>query len=242
MQKLDKAKIPHIVLSGGNSDAIDNDMVKRLAEGEFRAVFMSPEIIFGHSPTSRLVQGLWHNESWQRLLCAIVVDEVHCVEKWGGKFRQEYNRLGELRIWAPGVPFVGLTATITANALNQTMDVLFLSKANVIRVREIATNVRLEVHIQPKDAKKYLGRFLGEDKTIIYFERIAILIDVYKFLFAFRPDLQNKLDVYFSTLDPKYKDEAMAKFVRGETQVLLATEAAGMGCDIPDVIQVIQYG
>ena len=189
--------MPHIVLSGDNSDAINSDVIRRVIEGEFRAVFMSPEIIFGDSPTSKLVRGLWHNTHWQNLLLAIVVDEVHCVEKWGNKFRPEYARLGELRIWSPGVPFVGVTATLTADALTQTMGKLFLSEANVIRVQEIPTNVRLEVHTQPKDAKKGLNRLIGKDKTIIYFEKISILMDVYKYLLRTRPDL-GRLGVYFS--------------------------------------------
>ncbi|KAF9972537.1 hypothetical protein BGZ75_001478, partial [Mortierella antarctica] len=153
-QKLFNAKIPHIVLSSDNSDAIDSHMIRRLCEGEFRAVFMSPEIIFGDSPTSRLIQGLWQNTCWRNLLLAIVIDEVHCIEKWGNKFRPEYARLGELRIWSPGVPIVGVTATLTADALTQTKDKLFLAKANVLRVKEIPTNVRLEVHTQPKNVKK----------------------------------------------------------------------------------------
>jgi superfamily II DNA helicase RecQ len=217
-------------------------MVRRIIEGEFRALFMSPEIIFGDSPTSKLVRGLWDNTRWRELLLAIVVDEVHCVEKWGGKFRTEYDRLGELRIWSPGVPFVGVTATLTADALTTTMDKLFLSKANVLRVKEIPTNVRLEVHTQPKDAKKGLNRLLGEDKTIVYFEKISILIEVFKYLSRMRPDLRNKIGIYFSTLTSQHKAATMLKFVKGDIQVLLATEAAGMGCDIPDVVQVIQYG
>lgn len=217
-------------------------MIRRICEGEFRAVFMSPEIIFGNSPTSRLVQGLWHNTSWQDQLLAIVVDEVHCVEKWGTKFRREYARLGELRIWSPGVPFVGVTATLTADALTQTLDKLFLPTVNVLRVKDIPTNVRLEVYTQPKDAKKGLNRLLGKDKTIIYFEKISLLIDVFKYLMSERPDLQNGLDVYFSTLTSQYKEATMSKFIKGDKHVLLAAEAAGMGCDIPDVIQVIQYG
>ncbi|KAG9072306.1 hypothetical protein KI688_000075 [Linnemannia hyalina] len=226
-QKLVNAKIHHIVLSGDNSGAVDGDVIRRICEGEFRAVFMSPEIIFGDSPTSRLVQGLWRNTRWRNLLLAIVVDEVHCVEKWD-KFRPEYARLGELRIWSPGVPFVGVTTTLAADALTQTMDKLFLSKVNVLRVQEIPTNVRLEVHTQPKDAMEGLNPLLGKDKTIIYFEKISILIDVSKYLSRMRPDL-GRIGVYFSTLRSQYKESVMTKFAKGDIHILLATEAAGMG-------------
>ncbi|KAG0290967.1 ATP-dependent DNA helicase sgs1, partial [Dissophora globulifera] len=233
-QKLIHAKIPHVVLSGDNTDAVDDDMIKRIIRGDFRAVFMSPEIIFGDRPSSKLVWDLWHDERWQKQLLAIVVDEVRCVEKWGEKFRPAYARLGEIRVCSSGVPFVGVTATLTADALTQTMDTPFLSKANVLRVKEITTNVRLEAHTQPKDAKKGLSRLLGKDKTIIYFEKISLFLDVYKYLPKIRPDLQGKLGVYFATLTSQLKETTMLKFVEGDIHILLATEAAGMGCDIPD--------
>ncbi|KAK3817843.1 MAG: P-loop containing nucleoside triphosphate hydrolase protein [Linnemannia gamsii] len=241
-QKLVKAKIPHIVLSGDNSDAINGDMIRRIYEGEFRAVFMSPEIIFGDTPTSKSVKGLWQDPRWRNLLLAIVVDEVHCVEKWGNDFRKVYGRLGDLRVWSPGVPFVGVTATLTADALTQTMDKLFLSEARVIRVQEMPTNVRLEVHTQPKDAMWGLSRLLGNDKTIIYFEKISILVKVHSYLCVMKPELEKTMGVYYSTLYSLFKEETMSKFINNEIHILLATEAAGMGCDIPDVVQVIQYG
>ncbi|KAG9065519.1 ATP-dependent DNA helicase Q1 [Linnemannia hyalina] len=130
----------------------------------------------------------------------VMIDEVHCVEKWG-KFREDYTRLGDLRVWAPGVPFVGLTATLSADAILQTKAKLFLSKATMIRVNEVRMNVRLEVHTQPKDAMKGLHSLLHKEKTIVYFETIAVLIRVFKCLQRIRPDLRGRLGLYFSTLD-----------------------------------------
>jgi len=203
---------------------------------------MTPEIIFGEGKTSNLVKGLWRNDRWRKKLLAIVIDEVHCVDKWGDKFRPEYARLGELRTLSPGVPFVGLTATLTADALTRTMDKLFLSQADVLRVRDVRMNVRLELHTQPKDQMKGLNRLLNKEKTIVYFEKISVLLNVLQFLQDKRPDLWGKVDVYYSTLTPVYKDKVMCNFVEGKIHVLLATKATGMGCDIPDVVQVIQYG
>lgn len=242
VQKLMKADIPQVVLSSESPVDIDNNLMKRIGGGEFRAVFMSPEIIFGDSPTSKLVQNLWHDKRWREQLLAIVVDEVHCIEKWGHKFRPAYGRLGELRIWAPGVPFVGVSATLTASELAKTKDKLFMPNAHAVRVQDVPDNVRLEIHTQSKDAKLGLSRLLGTDKTIVYFEKISLLIEVYWDVLQCRPDLRGKVGVYFSTLDSKFKSDTMAAFVKNDLQVLLATEAAGMGCDISDVVQVIQYG
>lgn len=65
----------------------------------------------------------------------IVIDEVHCIEKWG-KFREDYTCLSDLHVWAPGVPFVGLTATLTVDVILQTKAKLFLSKATMICINE----------------------------------------------------------------------------------------------------------
>lgn len=242
IQKLIKANIPHIVIGGDKTDDVNEALIKRLAEGEFQAVFMSPEIIFGTSPTSAKVQDLWKELKWRNILTAIVVDEVHCIQKWGGKFRRDYDRLGDLRIWAPGVPFLGVTATITSQALLETSSKLFLNNASILRVEEMPTNVRIELHTQPKDAIIGLSRFLNGHKTIIYFDQIATLLAVSEFLNKSRKDLLGRVGCYYAILSPQLKEDTMVRFVKGNICVLLATEAAGMGCDIPDIVQVIQYG
>ncbi|KAF9315351.1 hypothetical protein BG006_003775 [Podila minutissima] len=162
-KKLEKANILYKNLSGSDIDIIDKDTIQRIFKGDFPAVFMTPEIVFGQGPKLML---------------------------WGSKFRLEYNRLGELRVWSPGVPFLGVTATLTDDALANTTEKLFLDEAYVIHVQEDHTNLCLKVHTQPKDAMKGLSHLLGKDKTIMYFEKISLLIDVYMYLHCKRPDLQ----------------------------------------------------
>lgn len=203
-------------------------------------MYFTPEVIFSGGK-SKLLQDLWRDTRWRKLLVAVVIDEVHCVDKWS-KFRNDYTHLGDLRVWAPGVPFIGLTATLTADAMQRTKVTLFLGQAMTIRVNELRTNVRLEVYTQPKDAVRGLHGLLRNGKTIVYFDSIAGLIGVFFHLQLTRRDLRGRLGLYFSTLDEHFKTTTMSKFVKGDILVLLATEAAGMGVDIPDVVQVIQYG
>ncbi|KAG0311234.1 hypothetical protein BG000_006740, partial [Podila horticola] len=131
---------------------------------------------------------------------------------------------------------------MTVEALATTKVKLFLSNANILRVTKKPSNIRLEIHTQPKDARLGLRCLLGTDKTIVYFEKISILIDTFRYVFHKRSDLQGCMGVYYSTLSPAFKKEIMEMFVESKIHILFATEAAGMGCDIPDVVQVIQYG
>ncbi|KAF9372527.1 hypothetical protein CPB97_001188 [Podila verticillata] len=112
-----------------------------------------------------------------------------------------------------------------------------MSNAQLIQVTDIRTNIRLEVQVFP-------GRFRfnclescpDQQKTIVYFESITLVPAASEHLNATRPDLQGKIEVYYSILDPRYKANAMYRFLNNEAHVLLATEAAGMSCDIPDVV------
>ncbi|KAG0256442.1 hypothetical protein DFQ27_005743 [Actinomortierella ambigua] len=241
--KLVKANIPHIVLSGETLGNINHNTITSIANGDYRAVFISPEVIFGSWKTSELVRELWYSDPWRKRLLAIVVDEVHCIEKWGDKFRSHYDCLGDLRTFSPNVPFVGLTATPTADALARTNEALFLTDAKEIHVMDIHENVRLEVHTQPAtEPARQLGKLLGNEKTVVYFEKVSPLLSVHQSLLSMRPDLRDKIGVYYSALTPSIKDRTMSSFIKGEIQVLLATAAAGMDWDIPEIIQVIQYG
>ncbi|CAE6479932.1 unnamed protein product [Rhizoctonia solani] len=67
------------------------------------------------------------------------------------------------------------------------------------------------------------------------------VITLYSWL---RPSLRNTCLIMpvHTWMPPWYRTEAMAKFTTGEVWILVCTEAAGMGCDIPDIKRVVQFG
>ncbi|KAG0242698.1 ATP-dependent DNA helicase Q4, partial [Mortierella polycephala] len=69
-----------------------NNVIRDVAGGKYRAVFLTPEMIF----KSKALTPLWSNKSWKRRLQAVVLDEAHCVSTWGPEFREDYYRIGEL--------------------------------------------------------------------------------------------------------------------------------------------------
>lgn len=214
---------------------------------------MTPEMYFGAGAMSKKAQKLWSMDQWKNRLLCIVVDEVHCVERWGmaqnGKeaFRSEYSLLGQLRSQVPHVPIIGLTATLTDDQEAKVKRSLFQYKddrpLNIIKVDDMRDNLSLEVHIfQGQHHSRNLASLLDGDpkkKTLVYFDSIGELRHVLDELRKLRPEL--KIRAYYSTLRAKHKQDTLSKFKDGKFNVLLATEAAGMGCDIPDVTHVIQY-
>ncbi|GJJ74175.1 hypothetical protein EMPS_06533 [Entomortierella parvispora] len=241
IKKLKEKDVTCLLLSTYNGNRVNDSDIKLVKEGHYRAVFMSPEVIFGKGSTACKVQDLWNNKYWKSQLCSIVVDEVHCVDKWKD-FRPYYSQIGSLRGKVPGVPIVGLTATLPPDSLQEIKNSVFLasSTVHVIRVDDIRDNIQLEVHtFSLRNRVRQLAKLLDNTKTIVYFDSIALLRDVQDKLRPLRPDL--RMDAFFSTRLSSSKDKVLLKFINSEIDVLLATDACGMGCDISDVITVFQY-
>ena len=63
---------------------------------------------------------LWKDSQFRARLTAVIIDEVHCIDEWGGEdFRPEYRQLERLRIFtSQEVPIVSCTATATTSIFN----------------------------------------------------------------------------------------------------------------------------
>ena len=78
-------------------------------------VYMSPEMVLSDSFAK-----LWKDSHFCSRLTAIIVDEAHCIDKWGGEdFRPEYRQLERLRVFTgQEVPIVCCTATATSSTFD----------------------------------------------------------------------------------------------------------------------------
>lgn len=242
-EKLEKVHIQCTTLS--SNENVPKDIVSQLAKGQYRAVFLTPEFIF----KSKRLNELWHLEGWRRRLMAVVVDEAHCIESWGGKFRTSYGDLGRLRSRVrPGVPFIALSATLPDDTLTKIKKSLHYKRDTVIHAGTDRPNIFYEVRHLKHYCWKALEfkdlEFLLQDfkKTIVYFDDIKTLDHAHKYLcskvpLAHRPLIQT----FHSTNSSRQLKEALPLLRENSIRVLLATEAAGMGCDISDIERVVQY-
>jgi bloom syndrome protein len=88
----------------------DTDAIRRVVRGEHQLVFISPENLL-YNVT---VREMFRSKVYQHYTVALVVDEAHCIDKWGQSFRLSYAQIGDIRCSLPSsVRVLALTATVT---------------------------------------------------------------------------------------------------------------------------------
>lgn len=202
---------------------------------------MTPEIMF----ENRLVERLWCSQIWHSQLRVIVLDEAHCIFTWGDTFWKHYSQLGSLHPRLPShVAFVTLSATLPREVL-QVVKMSSGMHANVpvINTGNDRPNIKLMVvRKQPLGYTSLDFLLTDKKKTIIYFDTLRELHQAYDYLHSSPKWHDARMASYFAILSEEYKNDAMERFRKGQLLVLLASEAAGMGCDVSDIIHVVQFG
>jgi len=171
----------------------------------------------------------------------MAVDEAHCVSHWGHDFRPDYSRLGEART-ALGMPTcLALTATATPAVQQDIKQVLGMPDAVLFHTGIERENLFLavrEVHAKEEKVERVLG----------VMERIGGPGIVYAALIRDLHDLEDQLRrrgfdpiVYHGKLSASERREQQARFIQSRDDVILATNAFGMGVDKPDIRFIQHY-
>ena len=244
VQSLEAAQIPATFLAS----TLDGDelraRMRAIANGKYKLVYVAPE---------RLTFPGFRGLLARLELPLVAVDEAHCISEWGHDFRPEYMQIGEFIQGLPdGTKVLACTATATPVVRDEIMARLGLGPSTRQIVRGFARpNLRLraieigraserEVHV---DA--LLAEALGQpeprpdegEAAIVYAPTRKITEQEAARLqragWACQP--------YHAGLDPKTRDTVLRAFSTGVLQVVVATNAFGMGIDRADVRAVIHW-
>ena len=207
--------------------------LERLAAGQYDLMFVAPERF--RSP--RFIAAL---ESAKVQLLA--VDEAHCISEWGHDFRPDYARLGWFRRRLGNPQTIALTATATPRVREDVVEQLQLDCPEVFIAGFSRPNLRYEVETtgRRRDKEEVLLKFLTETPGcgIIYASSRRRCAEIAETL---RLRTSRKAGVYHAGLMPDERCKAQDEFMSGGVEVVVATNAFGMGIDKPDVRFVVHY-
>jgi ATP-dependent DNA helicase RecQ len=165
----------------------------------------------------------------------LAIDEAHCISTWGHDFRLDYSRLGDRRVRLGNPLTLALTATATKETQNDILRELGMLDADTHVASVWRPNLAIEVletgGLDEKVRAFVLSRHLHPGPAIVYFA----LIQTLKKFSEEISRLGFVHSVYHSQVGDANRRREQDSFLGGETDLMLATPAFGLGIDKADV-------
>jgi ATP-dependent DNA helicase RecQ len=170
-----------------------------------------------------------------------VIDEAHCVSQWGHDFRPAYLDLGRVIESLGGPPVLALTATAPPELLEDIQHRLGLKQALVVRTPIERDNLSFEVlRTVNREEKEHALRHLLEctpGSAIVYAATVKRVNELHAWLTA-QGIVAEK---YHGQMRKADREVAQNRFMHGDTSLIIATNAFGLGIDKPDVRLVVHW-
>ncbi|WP_175921415.1 RecQ family ATP-dependent DNA helicase [Burkholderia latens] len=223
----------------------ERSALQALRDGRPRIVFVTPERLAQPAFVDVLAGGT------QVPVELVVVDEAHCVSKWGHDFRPAFLDIAHAVRTLGGPPVLALTATATPDVVEDIVHALQLRDPAIVRTGTYRPNLRYRViHTGAGHGRREATRALelkqrrlldltGElqGAGIVY---VATVRDVQR-VWAWLAASGERVARYHGRLPARARRDEQDRFMNGDARVIVATNAFGMGIDKPDVRFVIHY-
>ena len=201
---------------------------KRFASSECKILYLSPE---------RLMQTRMVDALKRFSIGLFVVDEAHCISKWGADFRPDYENLKNLKSFFPDAKFAAFTATADKATRSDIAKNLTNGDCSVFVSGFDRPNLSLKV-LPKQNLKSNILQFLSGKKNesgIVYCLSRKDTDQLSSFL---NSKGFNSIS-YHAGKTPEYRLDAQNRFMTEEAAVMVATVAFGMGIDKPDIRYVV---
>lgn len=212
-------------------DEFDAEVIfNRCKDGLTKILYVSPE---------RLTNRVFLQNLEEIQISFIAVDEAHCISEWGQDFRPSYQNIKAFRQDFNNIPCLALTATATPQVLREIQLKLNLNNPVLFQKSFRRTNIKI---ISDKISDKYqrvLNLLKYNNSTgIIYVRTRKEAEELTRFLQ--RNQISN-VDFFHAGLPVKEKNQKQTNWINSNNQVLVSTNAFGMGIDKDNVRFVIHF-
>ena len=224
---LRKKKIKAVAVYSGLSREEINIAYDNCIFGDYKFLYLSPERL----STPLFLEKLDHFK-----VSMLVVDEAHCISQWGYDFRPSYLKIADLRKEIPDTPVLALTATATPQIVDDIQQRLLFPQKNVVKKSFERENLAYIV----RETEDKLNQLVKIVKSIngctVVFVRNRKKTKEYALWLR-----ENGITAhnYHAGLTNESKDKRQKEWMNDEVQVMVCTNAFGMGIDKPDVRLVV---
>jgi len=228
--KLKKMNIRAMAVHSGMAREEVEIALDNVLYGDYRLLYVSPE---------RLSTTLFRTRLPRFNFTLVAVDEAHCISQWGYDFRPSYLHIADIReMISEEIPFLALTATATPRVVEDIISRLRMKNPSVLKTSFRRPNITYFVR-EVEDKSAYVLRSLKKEKGcgIIYVNSRKRSKEVAELLVA----NGIRADFYHAGLPQEMRDRKQTSWSTGETRIIVATNAFGMGIDKPDVRFVIHW-
>ena len=204
-----------------------NTMLDNCIYGNYKFLYLSPE---------RLQQDIVQDRIRQMNVNLIAVDEAHCISQWGNDFRPAYKNITILRELQPTVNIIALTATARAKVVEDIIENLDFISPKIFKQSFKREHLAFMV-FEAEDKFYKIEQILNKNpqSSIIYARSRKHTHEIHTYL-----KKKGFLSTYYhGGLSNNEKESHFNQWFNNQKQVMVATNAFGMGIDKADVKTVI---
>jgi len=225
--------LPVTFINSTLSMSEQHERLDGIASGKYKLAYVVPE----RFRSSRFLEAVRSTD-----LKLLAIDEAHCVSQWGHDFRPDYARLGRFRRKLGNPTTIALTATATGRVRDDIVEMLDMNEPEVFITGFARDNLFYQVIRPNGDSQKaeQLVRLLRNTpgSGIVYASTRKRTEEVAEVIAS---ETGRSSVVYHAGLLPDQRRIAQEAFMNGRVEIVVATNAFGMGIDKPDVRFVVHY-
>lgn len=232
-QRFSSAGVRSVMFASSQGEEENRQALRQVRDGSAQVAFCAPE---------RFASKAFRGALQQRNIALFVVDEAHCISEWGHDFRPDYLRLLPVINSLGRPPIMACTATATPKAADEIVTRLGLRDPQMVRRGFDRPNLSFDVvalsgtgAVARKRGTLLAGLSDASNRPAVVYcgtrkDTVAVTADL--------NEAGIRAVCYHAGMDPAGRTRAQEKFMRGEVEVVVATNAFGMGVDKADIRSV----